>query len=252
LVIIGFGLNGRNVARAARMTDIPYIIIEMSPDTVQKEHEKGEPILYGDAIHEEVLRHAGIEDATVVVVVINDPAATRAITENVRKLTRKAHIIVRTRYLMEMKPLYELGASEVIPEEFETSVEIFSRVLANYLIPRDEIDKLVVQLRADGYEMFRNLSGKSSSVANIDLQLPDVEVSSMRVEEGSFVVGMSLVELELRKKYGVTVFAVCRDSQTFLNPEVDRSFYADDILYVIGSPEKLSEIGKLFNRGEKR
>jgi len=153
---------------------------------------------------------------------------------------------------MEMQPLYELGASEVIPEEFETSVEIFSRVLANYLIPRDEIDKLVVHLRADGYEMFRNLSGKSFPVGNLDLQLPDVGVSSMRVEEGSFVVGMSLVKLELRKKYGVTVFAVCRDSQTFLNPEVDQSFYADDILYVIGSPEKLSEIGKLFNRGEKR
>ena len=63
---------------------------------------------------------------------------------------------------------------------------------------------------------------------------------------------MSLLELELRKKYGVTVFAVCRDSQIFLNPEVDRSFYADDILYVIGSPEKLAEIGKLFSRGEKQ
>ena len=252
LVIIGFGLNGRNVAHAARMTNIPYMIIEMSPDTVKREREKGEPIFFGDAIHEEVLRHAGIEDATVVVVAINDPAATRAITENVRKLTRKAHVIVRTRYLMEMQPLYELGANEVIPEEFETSVEIFSRVLAKYLIPRNEIDKLVVQLRSDGYEMFRNLSEKSSSFGNLDLQLPDVEVSSMRVEEGSPVVGMSLLELELRKKYGVTVFAVCRDSQIFLNPEVDRSFYADDILYVIGSPEKLAEIGKLFSRGEKQ
>ena len=232
------------------MTNIPYMIIEMSPDTVKREQEKGEPIFFGDAIHEEVLRHAGIEDATVVVVAINDPAATRAITENVRKLTRKAHVIVRTRYLMEMQPLYELGANEVIPEEFETSVEIFSRVLAKYLIPRNEIDKLVVQLRSDGYEMFRNLSEKSSSFGSLDLQLPDVEVSSMRVEEGSPVVGMSLLELELRKKYGVTVFAVCRDSQIFLNPEVDRSFYADDILYVIGSPEKLAEIGKLFSRGE--
>jgi len=218
---------------------------------VKREQEKGEPIFFGDAIHEEVLRHAGIEDATVVVVAINDPAATRAITENVRKLTRKAHVIVRTRYLMEMQPLYELGANEVIPEEFETSVEIFSRVLANYLIPRDEIEKLIVQLRSDGYEMFRNLSGKFFSFSSLDLQLPDVEVSSMRVEEGSSVEGMSLLKLELRKKYGVTVFAVRRDSQTFLNPEVDKPFYADDVLYVIGTPENLAEIGKLFNRGEK-
>jgi len=247
LVIIGFGLTGRNVARAARMTGIPYMVVEMSPDTVKREQEKGEPIFYGDAIHEEVLRHAGIEDATVVVVAINDLAATRGITENVRRLTQKAHVIVRTRYLMEMQALYELGANEVIPEEFETSVEIFSHVLAKYLIPRSEIDKLVIQLRSDGYEMFRNLAREPTSFSSLDLHLPDVEVSSMRVEEGSSVVGMALSELELRKKYGVSVLAVRRDSQTFPNPDVEMPFFADDILYVMGIPEKLAESAKLFS-----
>ncbi len=250
LVIIGFGLNGRNVARAARMTGIPYVVIEMSADTVKREREKGEPIFYGDAIHEEVLRHACIEDATVVVVAINDPAATRGIAESVRKLTRKAHLIIRTRYLAEMQALYDLDANEVIPEEFETSVEIFSRVLAKYLIPRDEIDKLVIHLRSDGYEMFRNLAKKSSSFSNLALHLPDVEVSSMRVEECSPMVGKSLVELELRKKYGVTVLAVRRDSQTFYNLEVEMPFYAADVLYVMGAPEKLAGIEKFFSKRE--
>lgn len=248
LVIIGFGLNGRNVARAAGMSGIPYVIIEMSPDTVKKERDKGEPIFYGDAIHEEVLRHVGIENATVVVVAINDPAATRGITENVRRLTGKAHLIVRTRYLTEMQALYDLGANEVIPEEFETSVEIFSRVLSKYLIPRDEIDKLVIQLRSDGYEMFRNLSRKSTLLSSLDLHLPDVEVSSMRVEKGSPMEGKSLVELELRKKHGVTVLAMRRESQTFPNPEVEMPFNADDVLYVMGAPEKLAESAKLFSR----
>ena len=79
-----------------------------------------------------------------------------------------------------------------------------------------------------------------------DLHLPDVEVSSLRVEEGSPIVGMSLLELELRKKYGVTVLAVRRDSQTFPNPEVEMPFYADDVLYVMGIPEKLAESAQLF------
>ncbi len=247
LIIIGFGLNGRNVARAARMTGIPYMIIEMSPDTVRKERLKGEPIFYGDAIHEEVLRHAGIEDATVVVIAINDLAATREITENVRKLSGKAHLIVRTRFLTEMKALYEIGANDVIPEEFETSVEIFSRVLAKYLIPRDEIDKLVIQLRSDGYEMFRNLAPQPTSFSSLGLHLPDIEVSSMRVEDGSTVAGRTLLELELRKRYGVTVLAVRRDSQTFPNPDVAMIFYADDVLYVMGLPENLAESAKLFS-----
>lgn len=248
LVIIGFGLNGRNVARAAKTTGIPYMIIEMSPDTIRGERAKGEPIFYGDAIHEEVLRHACIESATVVVIAINDPTATRGITESVRKLSRKAHVIVRTRYLMEMQALYELGADEVIPEEFETSVEIFSRVLSQYLIPRDEIDKLVIQFRSDGYQMFRKLARKSSLVSSLDLNLPDVEVSAMRIEVGSPMVGKSLAELELRKKHGVSVLALRRDSQTFPNPEVDMPFYADDVLYVMGIPQKLAESVKLFSK----
>ena len=247
LVIIGFGLNGRHVARAARMTDIPYIIIEMSPDTVKKEREKGEPIIYGDATYEEVLRHASVENATVVVVAVNDPTATRGIAENIRNLAPRAHLIVRTRYLSQMKELYDLGANEVIPEEFETSVEIFSRVLGKYLIPRDEIDKIVIQLRSDGYEMFRNLSRKFSSLSCVDLQLPDVEVIALRVEKGSPIEGKSLVELELRKKYGATVLAVRRDSQTIPNPDVDAPFFAADVLYVIGAPKKLPEIEKLFS-----
>ncbi len=246
LVIIGFGLNGRNVARSAGMTGIPYVIIEMSPDTVRQEREKGEPILYGDAIHEEVLRQAGVGEATVVVVAINDPAATREITESVRRLTGRAHLIIRTRYLSEMQALYDLGANEVIPEEFETSVEIFSRVLAKYLIPRAEIDRIVSELRADGYEMFRDLSRDTSSLAGIHLHLPDVEVASMRVEEGAAVAGRSLAELAFRRRYGVTVLAVRRGRETFSSPDADMPLQPDDVLYLIASPQQLAAVDHLF------
>jgi CPA2 family monovalent cation:H+ antiporter-2 len=95
--------------------------------------------------------------------------------------------------------------------------------------------------------MFRNLSRKPSPFSSLDLHLPDVEVSSMRVEEGSPMVGKSLIELELRKKHGVTVLAVRRDSQTFHNPDVEMPFFVDDVLYLMGAPEKLAESAKLFS-----
>lgn len=64
-------------------------------------------------------------------------------------------------------------------------------------------------------------------------------------------MGRSLSELELRKKYGVTVLALRRDSQTFPNPEVEMPFYADDVLYVMGTPEKLAVSARLFsNEGD--
>jgi len=251
LIIIGFGVNGRNVARAARVAGIPYAIIEMNPETVRSEQAQGEPIYYGDSTQEAVLHHANIKDAKIVVAGINDPTATRRITEIIRRLNPKVCLIVRTRYLQEMKPLYELGADEVIPEEFETSVEIFTRVLTKYLIPRDEIESLVAEVRSDGYEMFRSLSKKSSSFADLKLQLPDVEINTLRVAERSPLVGKSLARIELRKKYGVTVLAIRRDKQILSNPDVNIPFCANDLLFILGPPDKVAKVAALTHNPEE-
>ncbi|MDY6792280.1 MAG: cation:proton antiporter [Thermodesulfobacteriota bacterium] len=242
LIIIGFGINGRNVARAARLSGIPYAVIEMNPDTVRTEQTHGEPIFYGDSTQEVVLQHANIKDARIAVTAINDPAATRRITEMIRRLNPKIHLIVRTRYLQEMKPLYELGANEVIPEEFETSVEIFTRVLAKYLIPRDEIEKRVAEIRSDGYEMFRSFSEKSLSVSELKLQLPDVEISTLKIAEKSSLVGKSIAQINLRKRFEVTVLAIRRNAQTLSNPQANTQFLADDTLVVLGRPDKIANL----------
>ncbi|MEA3417747.1 MAG: cation:proton antiporter [Thermodesulfobacteriota bacterium] len=242
LIIIGFGVNGRNVARAARLSGIPYVIVEMNPETVKSEQAKGEPIYYGDSTQEVVLQHANIKDARIVVTAINDPAATRRITEIIRRLNQKVHLLVRTRYFQEMKPLYELGANEVIPEEFETSVEIFTRVLAKYLIPKGKIEELVAEIRSDGYEMFRSLYRKSLSVSDLKFQLPDVEISALKVAERSPLVGKSIAEINLRKRFGVTVLAIRRNSQILSNPHADTQFLSDDTLVVLGLPEKIANL----------
>jgi CPA2 family monovalent cation:H+ antiporter-2 len=138
LIIVGYGLSGKNVATAAKTAKIPYVIIEMNPETVRNEKKAGEPIIYGDATHEAVLEHVGIEGARVMVVAISDPTATRGITSVAVRLNPKIHIIARTRFFRETTALRELGANEVIAEEYETSVEIFARVLAKYLVPKEE------------------------------------------------------------------------------------------------------------------
>src|SRR5690606_5304835 len=107
-----------NLSRAAKTSGIPYLVVEVNPDTVREERVKGEPIFFGDATQEAVLRHLHLKDARILVIVINDPAAARRITELARKINPGIHIIVRTRFLREMEPLYQLGANEVIPEEF--------------------------------------------------------------------------------------------------------------------------------------
>ncbi len=246
LIVVGFGINGRNVARAARLANVPYLVIEMNPETVRKEKQKGEPIYYADAGQEAVLDHANIKEARILVLVISDPAATRRITFIARSLNPTLYIIARTRFLQEMEPLYELGANEVIPEEFETSVEIFSRVLTRFMIPRDEIDRFVTLVRSDGYEMFRRLPQDPTSYCDLQAYIPDVQISSVRLSGDSPFVGKRLSEIALRKKYGVTVLAIRREHQILSNPDGDTQLQANDILVILSPSEKLAEMSSLL------
>ncbi|HUT53889.1 MAG TPA: cation:proton antiporter [bacterium] len=245
LVIIGYGVNGRNVARAARLAGIPYVIIEMNPETVRAERARGEPIHYGDASRDAVLAAAGLKNAKIAVIAINDATATRAIAAAGLSLNPRLHLIVRTRYVQEIKPLKKLGAHEVIPEEFETSVEIFSRVLARYLIPRDEIEKLAARVRSEGYEMLRSLSPAPTDL-DLRAELPDVEVSAVRVPPDSSIIGKSLAMLDLRKKCGATVLAVRGKNQTVTNPAGDIIIAPGDVLFLFGPPDKISAAAQMI------
>jgi len=250
LVIIGFGVNGRNLGRAATAAGIPHVIIEMNPESVRQEKAKGQPIFYGDATQETVLHHAGITEARVAVVAISDAAATRRITEGVRRLNPKVQVIARTRFVQEMKPLYELGADEVVPEEFETSVEIFTRVLRKYLIARDEIEKFVSEVRSDGYQMLRSRSRDSLSFSDLSLNLPDVEINTLRVAERSPVDGQALGQVELRKRYGVSVLAIRRGETTLSNPGAETRILGNDVVVVLGAPDRIAEAIGLFEGSE--
>jgi len=251
LIIVGFGLNGRNVARAARAAHVAYVVIEMNPETVRLERAKSEPIYYGDASQEVMLQHVGIKDARIIVIVISDAAATRRVTELARRLSPKITIIARTRYVGEVKPLYELGANEVIPEEFETSIEIFSRVLVKYLVPREEIEKFIAEIRSDSYEMLRSVSREPQAYCEL-LPFPEMEISSFRVQEASPMVGKSLAQLDLRKKHGVSLLAVQRGSEIIANPHGDSVVHAQDILLILGTPDKLAQIADLFRTPQER
>jgi CPA2 family monovalent cation:H+ antiporter-2 len=247
VIIIGFGINGRNVAKAARAADIPYVIVEMNPETVRTERANGEPIFYGDAVHDAVLHHANIKSARVVVIAISDDASSRRIVGAAHALNPAAHIIVRTRHLAEVEPLYHVGANEVIPEEFETSVEIFTRVLMEYLVPHDQIERFIAEVRADGYKMFRTPSKDVLSLPNRDVHLPDFEISVLRVDKKSPFVEKTLEEITLRNTYEVSVVAILRNGQVFPNPHGDMRIEIDDEVYLLGLPEKIAQIADLFD-----
>ncbi len=245
VIIVGFGLNGRNVSRVLSASGIPFVVLELNPETVNIEKKRGVPILFGDASKESVLEHANVTAALSVVIAISDAAATRRIVELTRRLAPTVYIIARTRYTNEVNPLYSLGANDVIPEEFETSIEIISRVLHRYFIPADEIEKHIREVRKGGYEIFRNVQQKYSLFPELKQHLPDIEIETIRIKETSQLVGKTLAQVGFRNKYGVTVLAIQRDKETITNPSGDTGLMALDIVIFIGTRDNISSVSSM-------
>lgn len=246
LVIIGFGLNGQNLARVARASGIPYAIIEANFKTVQAFQAQGEPIFFGDAAHPLILKQVALEHARVGVIAISDPAATRQVTVTMRHINPRMFLIVRTRFVKEIQELLDLGADAVIPEEFETSIEIFTLVLRKYFVPEEEIASFISQLRSDSYRMLRSLKPVSGQLQ--DLLLQDLEIFSRRLEAGAPLVGKNLINSQLRQNYGVTVLAICRNQAVMVQPDPKMRFQAGDILVLLGSKHYPAGLQDLFRQ----
>jgi len=154
VLVVGFGVAGQGVARACKTVKQPYLIIDLNPANVRQFRQQGEPIIYGDAVNEEVLIHAGLKLARVLVLSIPDPLATRRIVSLARSLSPDLHIMARTRFLMSKPALMALGADEVLTEEYEAGLSIFNSLLAFYEVPEDERNSLVLTALKAGPDNF--------------------------------------------------------------------------------------------------
>ena len=132
--IIGFGLNGQNVAAVLHATNISYTVLEIDRDMVKTMRKKGEPIYYGDCTDKKALLRAGIDHARAVVLGISDATAIGKSITMIREVNKKAFIIVRARTLDDVASLYKAGGDVVVTEKFETSIQIFSLLLNHFTV----------------------------------------------------------------------------------------------------------------------
>ena len=239
VIIVGYGLNGRNLARVLNETEVPYIALDLDGDTVRREAQHGLPLYYGDATNPNVLRHVKIEDARVLVVAISDPFMARRTVQVARGINSKIHIVVRTRYLRELEELHQLGADDVVPEEFETSIEIFALVLRTYNMPQEFVMRKAEQIRREGYALLRRSELPELAHHLRGGTLSDVEVETCRIEEDSPAAGRTLAQLALRSRTGASIIAWTRAGVTESNPSEKTKLLAGDIVVFLGSRDQI-------------
>ena len=244
VVVIGYGPAGQTLTRLLRAIDIPYRVMDANARSVRAAQQHDPGVVFGDATRPTVLRHIGVENARLVVVAISDPLATRRIVSRLRLLAPEVPILARTRFVREVDPLDAAGASTVVAEEFEGSIELVARSLDLFGIPAGAIARFTQALREEGYGAIRSPAALPMDPWLIEL-LDEVGTEWIDVPDG-LKPATSLVGLNVRARTGCSVLAVDRSGRSLANPEPGFALAPGDRLLVMGDSESLSALRNLL------
>ncbi|MBI1318929.1 MAG: hypothetical protein GC168_08260 [Candidatus Hydrogenedens sp.] len=242
VIIVGFGINGANLARVLNATHIPFGVVEMNPSLVAEAKSCGAHVHVGDAARMAILEGAGIDQARALVIAINDIPATRHIVAQARARRPDLYIIVRTPFASELEPLYARGASFVVPADFEVSIKIFAQLLTELDIPDNVIQAQIASVRAGGYGVLRGAEHQRGE--HLDELLEVFRVTATQtfyVRDDSPAAGCTLMQSDLRRATGVNIIAVVRNGKAHTNPGADFVIEAGDVLVLLGTHAQLNQ-----------
>ncbi len=241
VVIAGFGLNGRNVSRVLRAVRIPHVVVDLDPIALKTAADEGSRVLVGDITNPHIQTHAGVPEARALVLALSDPTATRHACHLARSLSRHVHIIVRTRYVSEIDELHRLGANQIIPEEFETSIEIFTAALREFHVPANVIQAQIRLLRQERYSLLRGMKLPGSVVEQLDAILTQGTCDTFLLLQHSPVIGRNVAEIGLTGGRGAQVVAVVRGGHATITFDEEFRLRVADILVLAGTHGEMEE-----------
>ncbi len=248
-IIVGYGMSGHHLARVLKAAHLPYIVLEVNGQTVRQARQAREPIFFGDGTRREVLLHAGIRDARVVVFNISSPSDERRGVALARELNPNAKIVVRTRTVDTIADLERRGATDVVVEEYEAALELFERVLQHYRIPSNTIAVEMEAVRSEHYGVLRGLSKEALRLDELKYLGIQHALELVEIEEGARAVGESPVSLELRSTTAVTVVAVIREGVAEYELNETVRFRVGDTVVLVG-PSPALQKGAAYFRAE--
>jgi CPA2 family monovalent cation:H+ antiporter-2 len=242
VIIAGYGMNGKNLARVLKATRLPYVVVDLNDSQVREGRAAGEPMFYGDVHRPEILDRLGVAQARILVLAISDPMATRRAVAIARRSNPDLFILVRTRLVADVDDLIALGANAVIPEEFETSVEIFARVLSEYHVPDHVIEQQEALIRSGTYRILRERTAPSSSetLAEFEEFLRRKVIEIFYVSQGSGWEKKSVEELPAGNDTGIVLLAILREDRAIIQPPLSERLAAGDKLVLFGGHAPLA------------
>lgn len=157
VIIAGFGRVGQSVVKTLSAAGIPYVAVEFEPTRVAEARAQGLSVYYGDASRVEVLEALGADRARAAVIILDNATAAERVVNLLHRRFPKLHIFVRARDNAHKRRLAGAGASGIVHETYELSLQLGETVLRGYGTPDEQIQEIIRDHRADDYALLSDV-----------------------------------------------------------------------------------------------
>ena len=248
-IIVGYGIAGQNLAAALESINVPFSIVEMNYDSVKNQQSKGTKVVFGDASKLEVLEHAGIEEAKLIVVVISGQFIA-SILRTIRQVRPDIQVIVRAQYVREVEKIDSEHHTEVVVAEIETSIELLARAMRTYGVDGEDIQNYMQRARNQLTTFAALTSNLSAPVINLPSWEALSSIKPLRIQKKFYADGQSLIDLDLRRLTGSSVVSVFREGIGSTVPDGSFTISAGDVVHLVGSEDNLLIASRYLKTGE--
>ncbi len=238
VIICGFGRVGQNLARVLEKQGFEYVALDMDPRRVKRAREGGDPVVYGDGAHTEILQAVGLQHCSVLVITFAEPDVALGILKAVRVLRPDVPVLVRTQDDTKLDELQKAGATEVVPETLEASLMLVSHLLILLHVPVSRVVKTVGDIRNDRYAMLRRIFRREDARPIDETHSLREQLQSVILPRGARAIGRTIEGLQLERE-GCTVTALRRDGIVGPQPGPETVLREGDVVVLYGTPEAL-------------
>ena len=239
VIVCGYGRTGQRLAHLLEEERIDVLALDTDPERVRGAAAAGEKVVYGDASRYETLVAAGIARASALVITFADTALAFRILHHAKTLHPALPVIVRTLDDADLDRLISAGASEVVPETFESSLMLASHALVLLGVPLRRVVRRIREVREGRYSLMRGFfHGGTDEPEDFD-ETHEPRLQSVTLAPGAAALGRSLGELSLGE-IGVAVTALRRQDARMISPGPQTVLQEGDVIVLRGTAEQLA------------
>jgi CPA2 family monovalent cation:H+ antiporter-2 len=246
VVVIGYGRVGRHIVNVLGRLNVPRLVVDSDAGRIEELDARGVPTLFGDAANSEVVAHAGLKSARLLVVTVPEEAMAGVIVAAAREQAPDLPIIARAATGLGVKRLAQLGAQQVIHPELEGGLQIVRRTLLQLGFALTKVQEYADVVRSDFYDLSINTERERQLLNDLLRAGDNIGITWLRLGEKNSLVGRTLAQANLRARAGASVVAIMRDRALITNPEPQAVLRANDLVGLVGDEGQLKRVQEVF------